>query len=1499
MKIAMAVLYKTGLYHYTFDEITDIQAGDFTGADLMIYGLKQRFEISCEEKKLEVRLENKQFDVPINKFVIVDKADRLAFFCTEVGIGVNGIRLPRNCEVRIGRDAKISQEGQDNQIVIDLPFVSAHHFKLIRTDGRTMVYDNNSTNGIYVNGERVNSAWLNNGDIVSILTVKMTYKDDKLFFENVGSHMMLRRIDSSKVMTVPKKQLSETDFHFSRSPRLTSVVRMEVIDIEKPPQKTEQPQINWVSILLMPAISITLMVLMVLVLGINSVMLIMSGVTSIVSAIVAVINYRKQKTQNVSKAELIDQKYNEYLKSVESRLESERKRQLDELLKSNPAPQECFYIVEEKSRRLWERDFGDPDFLSVRLGTGTIPAAVTAKYKQPQVVLQESELEAKAKALSKISTSIHDAPVICDVAKHKQIGVVGQRTRVVQIARNIIVELATAHSYEEVKIIALLPEDELSDWEWLRWLPHCCDKQSGKRYVYTNADDAEALLDEISEVLGRRSIEQKDYSYVTSAQPAPHYVFIAATPMILEKHSIRKHLFNDEELGCSSLFLYDKLGRLPKDCNAIIDVTQKTGETYSSANSENRVSFTMDEFSVDDADAFARAMAPLFVSQQGGEYALAKSVSFLNGYGVLHPEELNIEERWKRAKTYMSLSVPIAAAAGNEVFSFDIHEKRHGVCGIVAGMPGSGKTEMVQSYLLSLAVNFSPQDVSFVLIDFKGTGMIAPFRNLPHLAGSISNLNTNIDRNLIAIQSELRRRETIIARYSNKNIKNINDLNKAYDNGIVLEKLPILLIVIDEYAEFKKNYPDFGAEIDSLTSKGRSLGIFVILMTQKPAGVVSPKSEDNIKFRWCLRVANYSASREMLGCPDAAKINTPGRAYIKVGEDDVFEQVQAFWSGAEYDPQKKKDTNTFTAIKQVTLSGERLTCEQKPETRSVQSNESEIAAVVSCIARYCKANRIEAAKKVWTEELPKCIALPELMTEYFNGRVWPKLTSFAPVIGLTDDPALQRQYPQTIDFAQKGHTIVYGAPTTGKTTLLKTFIMSAAMTRQPDELSMYIMDFGGWNLDVFKDLPHIGGIVHDDDPDRLKKQATLITEILDDRKQRFSKAGVGNIAAYRQATGEELPDVVLIVDNFGPVLKLYPDLDAFFVNLTGNGANYGIYLLATATSTNTVPFKIAQNVKNAIALQMIEKSDYTNTVGKTNVKLPAVMGRGLVKGNPPLEFQTALPMPGDDDKTVSEGIRSTAAAMNRVWNGDRPERIPEMPDIIRYGSVRADGVCVGLSTDKVRPIELPFAQQHYLLISSLSQDAGANLLTVIGKQMQEKMSSKLYVFDVNENMPEQIKHSADKYITDAHAIDSFVEDLRPEMQKRHAQKQAKSVDKFEPITILINDYNQFYAPVSNDTIQRLQAIVKMGTGMEIYLIVADEAYALASMVNKGEAVALSMAKGKFTLTLGGTLNDHGAIQTKVTYTQKTIEVREDEGYYICSGEPLRFKTMCKTEENVQ
>lgn len=1287
----------------------------------------------------------------------------------------------------------------------------------------------------------------------------------------------------------PLRPISESQYKFSRAPRLGQKIENRVISIDHPPQAGGVPQINWLNVLITPLISVTLMLVLVFAVGLNAVMLIMSGVMSVVSAVVAILNYQKQKKQHGEKAGNIVEKYHEYLDNISSQLESAHKQQTQILLAANPAPSECVTIVAERKRNLWERKPSDPDFLCVRMGLGTIPAATIAEYQKAPIVLEENELENEAYSLAENSKTIKNAPILCQLMLGKQTGIVGDRSDELALTRNVITELATSHSYDELKIVVFVPEEEKAEWEWVRWLPHCADNQQTMRFIFTSFEDAQDNLEEIEAELARRKTENGDFRGVAPSGMLPHYLFVVAAFPWIEKLSVRKYILSDLELGCSTLFVYNNLSSLPKECNQIIDVRGGQGEMYNRTTSSNKVTFRLDSFPLGEADVFARKMAPLHTDTEQAAASIPTSVSFLEGYKVNTPEQLDLSERWNKAETYKTISVPVAATAGGEIFKFDIHEKHHGVNGIVAGMPGSGKTEMVQSWLLSLAVNYSPQDISFVLIDFKGTGMIAPFRSLPHLAGSISNLDTNIDRNLTAIQSEVCRREAIIDKYSNKSIKNINDLNRSFAEGLVEEKLPILMIVIDEYAEFKKNYPDFGAEIDSLTSKGRALGMFVILMTQKPAGVVSAKSEDNIKFRWCLRVANYSASREMLGRPDAAKINNPGRAFVKVGEDDVFEEVQSFWSGAPYSPAKGERDAFFIPISRVEFNGKRVPCETTEECKRSAVYETEIDVIVRYIANYCKRQGIADAEKVWTDRLPERLTISDVLHQSFNGEIWPDAEKTAPVIGLTDDPVNQCQYPMELDFGKLGHTMIYGAPVTGKTTLLQTLIMSISMSRKPDEVSIYVMDFGGWNMSVLRDLPHIGGIANDNEPERIKKLVLLLSDILQERKEKFSQAGVGNIASYRDATNERIPDVYLIIDNFGAMIKVYPDLDAFFITLTSSGANYGVYLIASATAANAVPIKISQNIKNALALQMIDKNDYTYIVGKVKSQLPAIMGRGYAKGNPPLEFQTALPAAGEDDKTVSDNVRRLAKRMQAVWDGNLPVMIPEMPETIPYGSIKTKKIALGLSLDKVQPITYDYTRQHYLLISGVEQSGKSNLLQVVARQTKEKLGGKLYVFNIKGSGLSRLLDASDAYYTSASDIDTFIEGLRPELQQRQAEKQSGKSDGYEPIILAIDDYTLFFKAVSNDTIARLLAVVKLGKGLDLYLIAAGDAYELSGFSSKGESLTLSLAKSKQAVMLGGCLNDHAAIPVTASYSQKSVPVRDHEGVFVSDSGYTIFK----------
>lgn len=1313
--------------------------------------------------------------------------------------------------------------------------------------------------------------------------------------ETIGSSRLKGSIGSAKKpafeleCVIRHRPTTKLNNSFTRAPRLMQGVETSVVTIEHPPQAGGVPQINWLNVLITPLISVALMLILIFAMGISAVMLIMSGVMSVVSAAVAILNYQKQKKQHEEASQNIEQKYHQYLDSISVKVQEAHKQQLQIMIAANPAPVECVSVVSERKRSLWERRPTDSDYLCARIGRGTIPAAISADYRKANIVLEENKLEDEAYDLAVNSKTLDDAPILCNFMQGKQTGIVGVRADGLRLMRNVITELATSHSYDELKIILFVPKDERAEWDWVRWLPHCSDNQQIKRYIYTSFEEAESELEEIEEELSHRKTENEDLHGAGPAGMLPHYLFIITAFPWVEKLPIRKYILSNADLGCSAIFLYNSLSSLPKECNQIIEVGGGHGQIYDRTSISNKILFSIDEFPLGTAESFAREMAPIHTDTEQAISSIPTSISFLEGYKVTSPDQLGISERWKNAKTYRTLSVPIAATAGGDIFEFDIHEKYHGVNGIVAGMPGSGKTEMVQSWLLSLAVNYPPQDVSFILIDFKGTGMIAPFRGLPHLAGAISNLDTNIDRNLIAIRSEVHRREAIIDKYSNKSIKNVNDLNKSFANGLVDEKLPILLIVIDEFAEFKKNFPDFGAEIDSLTSKGRALGIFVILMTQKPTGVVSVKSEDNIKFRWCLRVANYGASREVLGKPDAAKINNPGRAFVKVGEDDVYEEVQSFWSGAPYSPEKNNADMAFSPISKVELNGKRIPCECREERMRLAVYETEIDVVTRYLANYCKLHGIKDAEKVWTDRLPERLALQDILHKGFNGEVWPEAERTAPIIGLIDDPANQKQYPLELNFSKLGHTVVYGAPVTGKTTLLQTLVMSMALSRKPDEVSIYVIDFGGWNMSVLRDLPHVGGIANDNEPERLKKLILLLSDVLQERKEKFSQIGVGNIAAYRDATKERIPDVCLIIDNFGALIKAYQDLDAFFMTLTSSGANYGVYLIATATATNAIPIKISQNIKNALALQLIEKNDYTYTVGKVNSVLPAIMGRGFTKGNPPLEFQTALPAVGEDDKAISDSIRKLSKDMRTIWAGALPDIIPEMPENIAYGSIKTKAVALGLSKDKVQPVIYDYTRQHYLLISGTEQSGKSNLLQVVTRQLKEKLGGKLFVFNIKGSGLSRLMDAGDAYYTSAVDVDTFMEEIRPELQRRHSEKQAGTASGFEPIILAIDDYTTFFQAISNETAQRLLAIAKIGKGLDLYLVVSGDAYELSAFSSKGEPLTIALTKAKQVVMLGGCMNDHASIPVTASYSQKNVPLHEHEGLLISNSCYTAFK----------
>ena len=571
----------------------------------------------------------------------------------------------------------------------------------------------------------------------------------------------------------------------------------------------------------------------------------------------------------------------------------------------------------------------------------------------------------------------------------------------------------------------------------------------------------------------------------------------------------------------------------------------------------------------------------------------------------------------------------------------------------------------------------------------------------------------------------------------------------------------------------------------------------------------------------------------------------------------------------------------------VSLSGERRPVEAKKASRRALSGKTEIEVIGQYILELCKKNNIKPADKVWTDGLPERICLEDVLPEYFADNTWPEAVSGI-TVGMVDDPSNQKQYSLTVDYAENGHTVMYGLPSTGKTTFLKTILLSVALTKKPDSVSIYVVDIGGWNFAGMQGLPHIGGVVSGNDLERLYKLQLLLKETLEDRK--YLCRSVGNISAYRM-TGKTIPDVLVIVDNFDKLIKAYPDALPVFSELLTSGANFGIYMIVTSNG-NGISSRISQSFRNVLSLQLTNRSDYSMAdIGKIEGDIPSVPGRGYQKGKPPLEFQVALPLNGVDDLRIVEQIQLLANGMRESWTGNMPEPIPEMPDVIPYGSVKCNGVPLGLSVDRVRPVAYNDSTQHYLLISGTDGSGKSNLLTAVSRALVEKKGGKLYSFDVLRKASQLMQRIASSYLSSSEEIDRFVENLIPELQYRFEQKRADQSISFEPIVFAVDDYSHFFKLVSNATIERLKSIVLIGAGLDLYMIVAGDAYEMAALKNKGEAVLSSLARGAQSIVLGGTMADHAMITVKASHSQTKEEVGEFEGFLIQRQIPTRFKAI--------
>ncbi|NJH85916.1 type VII secretion protein EssC [Staphylococcus agnetis] len=782
-------------------------------------------------------------------------------------------------------------------------------------------------------------------------------------------------------------------------------------------------------------------------------------------------------------------------------------------------------------------------------------------------------------------------------------------------------------------------------------------------------------------------------------------------------------------------------------------------------------------------------------------------------YQVENVEALNVKQRWRENETYKTMAVPLGVRGKDDILYLNLHEKAHGPHGLIAGTTGSGKSEIIQSYILSLAVNFHPHEVAFLLIDYKGGGMANLFKDLAHLVGTITNLDGDeAMRALTSIKAELRRRQRLFGEHD---VNHINHYHKLFKEGVAKDPMPHLFIISDEFAELKSEQPEFMKELVSTARIGRSLGIHLILATQKPSGVVDDQIWSNSKFKLALKVQDKQDSNEILKTPDAADITLPGRAYLQVGNNEIYELFQSAYSGGTYDQtgaHAETEDQTIYLINdygQLQAINKDLSGLEEVETAS---NETELEAVIRHLQDVTTAMNVPRVKRPWLPPLPSHVYQSDLVETAFQ-QLWDdQLKPVTLTLGLKDVPEAQYQGPLELKLNQAGHVAVIGSPGYCRSTFLHNVIFDIARHYCPDQAHMYLFDFGTNGLMPVVDVPHVADYFTADQEDKIKKALKRIHEAVSERKKILSQNRVVNLEQYYQFTGNTVPNLFIIIDNYDTI-KETPYQEAFeamMTKLTREGLALGMYLILTGSNTSSIRTPIYTNIKTKIALYLFEHSEITNVIGSYKKGVKDIKGRAVINDDDYTQFQIALPFKPEEGLTYNDQIQNEIAVMKENFVGDMPAHIPMMPEKVLRTELekeynledivtKSHQIPLGLDFETVKLVRLDLnAPSIVTAIKPIEQEHLNDI--IINYLGIYKQQGTVILVDADENM-ERFSNKVTSYYASATELSMIRKGFIQEIEARKTGKRSCEERK----VVFINNIKRFVqvTGVTEDEVRRL------------------------------------------------------------------------------------------------
>lgn len=793
-----------------------------------------------------------------------------------------------------------------------------------------------------------------------------------------------------------------------------------------------------------------------------------------------------------------------------------------------------------------------------------------------------------------------------------------------------------------------------------------------------------------------------------------------------------------------------------------------------------------------------------------------------------------------------------------------------------------GKSEFIITYILSLAINFHPYDVSMVLIDYKGGGLAGAFSKgtykLPHLVGTITNIDeANLQRSLASIKSELKRRQRKFNDAREKTDGGTIDIYKyqrLYHQGVVSEPIPHLLIISDEFAELKQQQPDFMDELISVARIGRSLGVHLILATQKPAGIVNDQIRSNSKFAVCLKVQDKSDSMDVIGRPDAADLRRAGQFYLKVGNNEYFVLGQAAWAGALYYPSDITRKKVDTSIKIISNIGRVIkeVDDTKKEKHAKQGDQ--LTNIVKYLDTVAKNHDI-ASTQLWLDDIPADIYLDDIRKKY---RILPEKNNISALVGEYDDPDNQRQGPVVLDFNQGENYIVYGNAQSGKETLISTLVYDLIVNHDSQELQLYMFDFGSETLKIFKDAPQVGDVTFLSEKEKIDRFFALIQKEIRNRVEVLSNYSGGYNQYIKQNKGNsmQMPMIIVIFNGVEAMSEYYEDrYDDIFLNVTREGPKAGIIFIVAVSTQTSLRYRTEQNFKQRIALQMNSDNNYYGVWDAIGKKRPSnIFGRGLTKiGSEIYEFQTCKVV---EPELFNETIKLKIQDL-RAFNTSFVPEIPTLPNKVLPSNIITNDMSIqklpiGIEKDSLKICKYNFKKNIVNIISGKNIDViGAFAINVVNL-LRQTNNVHVEVFDSEDILG----------IGKSEVVSLYTNTILAIQNKVFLGSQ---------MVCVIVDFEKFIQKIDNKFDSLIKLAEQTGT---VSVIICDTANRIKN--HEFEPWFRQLVSKDNGIWVGPGIGDQYLFNIALSLTERKEGNEKSFGYVISQGEGVKVKLVGLDEE---